>query len=280
MTASGAGVSLQRMDRAETVAVGRLVVGDQLDADASPLAVWLGLRVRGALVEPTRPALARAYPGPSGKLAVFVHGLGETEHAWMLGGRRTYGERLRTDAGWTALEVRYNTGLPVERNGRELAALLEAVCARWPVDVAQLALVGHWMGGLVACAALRAGADDELAFVEHATHVICLATPHGGAPLAKGCHVMTRALGRLPEAAAVAGRGPRMPAGIDDLRHGPDIAHVEGVAYRYLAATVAHGGRDPLAAEHVDVVGGAHHIRVLNDERVYAQLRRRLEAPE
>ena len=52
------------------------------------------------------------------RLAIFVHGLFETEHAWRYGGGPRYGDRL---PGWTPVYVRYNTGRPISENGRELA---------------------------------------------------------------------------------------------------------------------------------------------------------------
>src|SRR3954454_1007303 len=80
-------------------------------------------------------------------IAVFVHGLGETEYAW---GRRNYGERLTEDLGYTPVFVRYNTGRHISENGASLAALLDDLVADWPVEVRRIAIVGHSMGGLVA----------------------------------------------------------------------------------------------------------------------------------
>ena len=89
---------------------------------------------------------------------MFVHGLMGEEHGWLLGrrqGREDYGTRLARDLGCTPVYVRYNTGRHISENGRSLADLLEAVVDAWPVEVEEVALVGHSMGGLVsrsACA--------------------------------------------------------------------------------------------------------------------------------
>src|SRR5687768_2035835 len=56
------------------------------------------------------------------RLAVFVHGLFETERAWRYGGGPRYGDRL---PGWTPVYVRYNSGRRISENGRELADQLE-----------------------------------------------------------------------------------------------------------------------------------------------------------
>ena len=83
--------------------------GDRIERDHAPLALGLDLRVDGE---------------PSGKLAVFAHGLCETDAAWGLGGGPTYGERLRAELGHTPVYVRYNTGRHISENGRALAAAL------------------------------------------------------------------------------------------------------------------------------------------------------------
>src|SRR5215213_7570954 len=70
--------------------------------------------------------LLAAFPDATSRLAVFVHGLGETGAAWGWRGKRTYGERLQDELSFTPLFVRYNTGRHVSENGRELARLLDA----------------------------------------------------------------------------------------------------------------------------------------------------------
>ena len=93
-----------------------------------------------------------AVPDARPRLAVFLHGLCETDDAWRLRatGHRPYGDRLESELGYTSLYVRYNSGLHISANGRRLAELMDELVAAWPVEVAEIALIGHSMGGLVA----------------------------------------------------------------------------------------------------------------------------------
>src|SRR4051795_1148899 len=109
------------------------LVGDRLEADGSPLAVPMSARRVG---EPRTP-----------DVAVFLHGLGETEYAW---GKRNYGERLAEDLGYTPVFLRFNSGRHISQNGASLARLLDALVREWPVEIGRIAIVGHSMGGLVA----------------------------------------------------------------------------------------------------------------------------------
>ncbi|MDV7269129.1 alpha/beta hydrolase, partial [Rhodococcus oxybenzonivorans] len=135
---------------AQVIAIISGLIGDVLETEGSPLAEPMAVRVDGAAVPLDSGALAAAFPEASPRIAVFLHGLVETESAWTLGGRPTYGERLETDAGVTALQIRYNSGRHISDNGKSLSELLDTLTARWPVEIESIALVGHSMGGLIA----------------------------------------------------------------------------------------------------------------------------------
>jgi len=211
----------------ETLA-GRAVVGalngvwgDTLARRRNGLALRMSLRHAGRDVEPTRAGLRRAYPQATGRLAVFVHGLCETDDAWMLGGARhvPYGFRLQAELGYTPLYVRYNTGLHISENGRKLSRLLEQVTEAWPTAVHEVALIGHYTGGLVSRSACHYGSDSAWAL--KARHVFTLGTPHLGAPLEQGANVVSAVLGRLPETRALLAKPLNLRSvGIKDLRYG------------------------------------------------------------
>jgi pimeloyl-ACP methyl ester carboxylesterase len=271
--------------------------GDQLEAEGSALAIELSARRIG---EPATP-----------HMAVFLHGLGETEFAW---GTPSYGERLHTELDITPVFVRYNTGRHVSENGESLAALLSELVADWPVEVERITIVGHSMGGLVARSACHRGGE----WSPLVRHVVSLGTPHMGAPLEQAVHAISAALHLAPETRPLARFLRRRSAGIRDLRRGslvdedwrdqdPDALRAkaltevplcEGVTHCFVAATITTSDTHPVGRllgdalvltpsasgrsrsrrigfdeEYGMTLGGAHHLALLNHPEVYAQLR-------
>jgi pimeloyl-ACP methyl ester carboxylesterase len=180
------------------------LAGDHLAADHPDLAIEMSLRRGGHEVPLEREGIAEAFSDATPRIALFIHGLCETDEAWRLTlpgapPAPPYGSRLRDELGYTPVYLRYNTGLHVSENGRELTQILERLVAAWPVEVEEIALVGHSMGGLVARSACRYGELDEHSWTDVVRHVFCLGTPHLGAPLEKAAHIASWPLNRLPE---------------------------------------------------------------------------------
>jgi pimeloyl-ACP methyl ester carboxylesterase len=209
------------------LAVLNAVLGDELADQGSPLAIPMAVRRARADVVPRRDALEEAFPESNSKLAVFVHGLGETEESWRLhsdrhacGTESTYGSLLAEDLGYTPVHLRYNTGLHISENGRHLTTLLEDVVAGWPSPVAELILVGHSMGGLVARSACHYARQRGDTWVSSLRHVFYLGCPHLGAGLEQWVTRLSGVLGRLEETRPLASVLNRRSAGIKDLRAG------------------------------------------------------------
>lgn len=200
------------------------LIGDALEEESSDLQEPMALRMGGDMIDPRAAALAAAYPGATPHLVFFAHGLMESEHAWSLGADRregeTYASGLERELGATALMVRYNTGRHISDNGRSLAELIEATVDAWPVEVERIDVVGHSMGGLVARSACHQAVAAGQAWPLLLAHTVTLGTPHMGAPLAQGVHVLSAALHAIPEARSLAAFLRRRSAGIRDLRHG------------------------------------------------------------
>jgi pimeloyl-ACP methyl ester carboxylesterase len=212
-----------------TFAVGALngILGDRLHEAESALAVAMSVRVDGRDVPLTPEALAAAHPDATARVAVFLHGLCETEASWKLGTARvdapplpTYAERLRDDLGLSPVLVRYNSGRRISDNGRELDRLLHEVVTHWPCEVKELVLVGHSMGGLVIRSACHEAHGSGRPWRGRLTHVVMLGTPHLGAPLEQQVNQATRIMRRLPEALPMAAVLDVRSAGIRDLRFG------------------------------------------------------------
>jgi pimeloyl-ACP methyl ester carboxylesterase len=212
----------------QRTAIGRAAVGalngiwgDTLARRNNGLALEMTLRHAGRDLAPTGPELRRAYPHATGRVAVFVHGLCETDDAWMFGGPRhvPYGFRLQAELGYTPLYVRYNSGLHISDNGRRLARVLDRIGQEWPTEIHELALIGHSMGGLVARSACHYAEDSQ--WREKVRHVFTLGSPHRGAPLERAANAATHVLSQVPETRALLAKPLKIRSvGIKDLGYG------------------------------------------------------------
>ena len=254
LAASGAGPRLEadRRGRFVNAAVNGLI-GDRLLEERPRLAIPMAVRAGGHDVVPDRPGLAEAFPGASGRLVVFLHGLCENEAYWNRHRDRTgttYGEALAA-RGWTPVFIRANTGLGLRENGVALAALMQRVVDEWPVPVSRVALVGHSMGALIIRAAGAVAAEPPASgsdWNDRVTDVITLGAPHLGAPIAWGIGHGSRGLGRLPETAAFGRILDWRSVGVHDLVAGlaEDVPPLPHARYRLVAATLTASQRHPV----------------------------------
>jgi pimeloyl-ACP methyl ester carboxylesterase len=201
--------------------------GDTFAKWHNPLALAMTVRVDGRDVAATRSELEAAFPAASGDVVVFVHGLCETDRSWWLSAEEHYGDassshgsRLAAATGATSVYLRYNTGLHISDNGERLADLLSELVANWPVEVEQLTLIGHSMGGLVIRAACCRGEVSEPPWVSRVRRIVYLGSPHLGAPLEVAATAAGIALRKLPETVPLATALASRSVGIKDLRYG------------------------------------------------------------
>jgi hypothetical protein len=195
------------------------VLGDYLTETGNPLAIAMQWRKDGRPLEPTREGLAAAFPMPSAKIVVLVHGLCMNDLQWTRQGH-DHGAALARALGYTPVYLHYNSGRHVSTNGRALTAKLEALVAAWPVPVEELAIVTHSMGGLVARSAHHYGTVAGHAWRRRLRRLVFLGTPHHGAALERGGHRLHRLFDQTPYTAPFARLGKIRSAGITDLRHG------------------------------------------------------------
>jgi hypothetical protein len=193
------------------------VLGDYLEETGNPLAIRMHARHGGRALELSPEALRRGVPGAGPRVLVLVHGSCMTDGQFTRRGH-DHGAALARDLGYTPVYLRYNSGLHVSTNGRAFAGLLEQLVAAWPVPVAELVILGHSMGGLVARSACHYGADH--AWMRRLRALVTLGTPHHGAPMERGGNLIDAMLDVSRYSAPLGRLGRIRSAGVTDLRYG------------------------------------------------------------
>lgn len=273
----------------------RGVLGDHLAEGDSPLGCVMHLRVHGQPLTLTREAVAAALPAAGPRVAVFVHGLACDESCWSRGaGERPavdYAALLAGRHGYTALQVRYNSGLRVADNGAALAALLAELAAVYPGGIERLALIGHSMGGLVARSAAHHGQAGGAGWVSALRDVVCLGSPQLGAPLEQLGAAAVAVLAAIGVTAPLARVFDARSAGIKDMHTGAIVDAGEALRpprtrFHSVAGSLggpghpigwaigdgmvrvrsAHGGEDGAR------IPGLHHMDLLNHPAVFAEI--------
>lgn len=228
-------------ERDAVVAALNGVLGDHLAASGNPLSIEMRLRYQGrplplpaagpmsdAAVAPPAQDLASCLPprdlaasleGAGPRLLVLLHGLCMSDGQWRRDGH-DHGLALARDAGYTPVYLRYNSGLHVSANGLAISHAMQQLLRAWPQPLQRVVLLGHSMGGLVARSALHQAQRAGQVWPGRVDDLVCLGTPHQGAPLERAGHWVDLLLGAAPYAAPLARLGQVRSAGITDLRHG------------------------------------------------------------
>jgi hypothetical protein len=122
------------------------------------------------------------------------------------------------------------------------------------------------MGGLIARSAAHHGSQSGQRWTGHVRQVVSLGTPHLGAPLEQGAHVLAEALHSLPETRMLGAFLRKRSAGIRDLRHGSlvdedwrgrdpnalrtaackEVPLLPGAAHYFVSATITRDPHHPL----------------------------------
>jgi pimeloyl-ACP methyl ester carboxylesterase len=112
-----------------------------------------------------------------------------------------YGTKLQEDFGLTPFYLRYNTGLTLEKNARELSALLTRLFEVYPIEIDQLVLIGFSMGGLLTRYAQALAADTHQVPVwrKKLSECFYIGTPHEGSPLEKFGHLVGEIIRHIPK---------------------------------------------------------------------------------
>ena len=199
-------------------------LGDQLAARFDARAIRLSFRRGGQDVAVADLRLTE----PHQKTVVYVHGLMGDELIWQSGfgdepGSRRYGPRLAEETRSRALYLRFNSGLHLSENGRELSRLLTELVVTYPDAIGELVLVGHSLGGLIIRSAGHYGnqagikndpeqnessTDEFLLFnsqflinqapwLAHLRSIFLIGTPNDGSWLEQNSHFTARLLERI-----------------------------------------------------------------------------------
>ncbi len=195
------------------------VLGDYLRASANPLAIEMRMRRHGRPLVLETAALRAALPDAGQKPLVLVHGSCMSDRQWSRQGH-DHGAALARDLGYTPVYLHYNSGLHISTNGHAFAALLEQLVAAWPVPIDELVLLGHSMGGLVSRSACRDGEILGHSWRRRLRALVCLGSPHHGAPLERGGNWVDVLLGVSRYSAPLARLGKIRSAGVTDMRFG------------------------------------------------------------
>lgn len=234
-----------RPEREAILAALNGVLGDHLATTGNPLAIAMQFRHSHRPLPLERHAIRSRLVTATPKLLVLLHGLCMNDLQWRHEGH-DHAETLARELGYTPVYLHYNSGLSVSTNGRILAQLMEGLYSVWPTRIERLTMIGHSMGGLVARSAMHHGALMQrggLRWPGRVDDLVCLGTPHHGAPLERIGHGLDLLLGAAPYAAPLARLGRVRSAGIRDLRLG-----------NILRGPVGDGGTEQ--ADHVALPSG------------------------
>ena len=202
--------------REVTLAIINGVLGDYLAARNNSLAIPMQLRRHGIALD--EEALAVAIQQGNGRVVVMVHGLCMNDQQLNRQGH-DHGEALARDLGLTPVYVRYNSGLHVSENGRELAELMETI-----VDLSaqptELTIIGYSMGGLVARSACYYGEILGYGWPAHLRKLLIIGAPNHGAHLERGGNWIDVIMGLSAYSAPFSRLGKIRSSGFTDLRYG------------------------------------------------------------
>jgi pimeloyl-ACP methyl ester carboxylesterase len=195
------------------------VLGDYLEETRNPLAIDMRLRHCGRPLELEPRALREALPQLGGKLLVLVHGSCLGDLQWSRNGH-DHGAALARDLGYTPIYLNYNSGLHISSNGRKLATLLEQLVGAWPVPLRAFVILGHSMGGLVSRNACHHAETMGHNWRRAVDALVCMGSPHHGAPLERGGNWVDTLLGTSRYSAPLGRLGRIRSAGVTDMRFG------------------------------------------------------------
>lgn len=211
------GISIDQKETILSILNG--IIGDYLNQEENPLAVTMQFKHQGKAISLDKQGILAAYPKPSGKVLLMIHGLCMDDLQWNREGH-DHGNLLAKELNFNPVYLRYNSGLHISKNGQQLSVLLEELVQNWAVPIEEITILAHSMGGLVTRSAYHYGSREKRSWTKHLKKIVFLGTPHQGAPLERVGNHIDQILEAVPYTRPFAKLGKMRSAGITDLRFG------------------------------------------------------------
>lgn len=204
-------------EREAVIAALNGVMGDRLLSSNNAFATTMNIRYQKS----TLSAQTLISGGATGKVLLMIHGLCMHDEQWHTGGDTSNGhaQLLASTLGYTPIYLRYNSGLHISQNGRELAGKLEQLVNEWPGAIEELTVLAYSMGGLLIRSACYYAEQQNLSWRDQLKNIIFLGTPHFGAPLERVGNWIDMILGSTPYSAPFVKLSQLRSEGITDLRY-------------------------------------------------------------
>ena len=197
------------------------MIGEYLEKEKNPLAIQMGFYHQSKKLS-LDTQLAQQLNCPlSHKVVILVHGLTQLETVWdfppkgrsnnsivnhYIGsffdapkniGKESYGSKLQEEFGYTPFYLHYNTGLSLEKNGRNFATQLTQLFRAYPAEINELMLIGFSMGGTLLRHAQYSAQKNQFSWLETLSKCIYLGDPNEGSPLDRLSNISREAIRRI-----------------------------------------------------------------------------------
>ncbi len=219
-------ISIKKLKKvaAQGVSVLNGVVGDKLQN--TPFGIEMNFYDQNKPVILDKNSLSEHFKSlnilPTPKICILIHGLTDNETTWAFPDKSDYGTLLKNDHTYTPFYLRYNTGLHISDNGQVLANIIERLYQNYPIEIEEISIIAHSMGGLITHSACHYAQELGCTWTTRLKHIFLLATPHLGSFLEKFANVTTNILEKVPNwHTRLVGKVLNLrSAGIKDLRFG------------------------------------------------------------
>ncbi len=214
------------------------VMGDHLDRHNNPLALKMRLRFEldratdsKTSIKSARKNSAESNSSPKTKYLLVIHGLCMNDLQWHGENKLDSADAAETqlishahalaDAfAYTPIFLHYNSGKHIAENAEELSQQLTQWIANSSIQVSEISVLAHSMGGLLIRSALQIAMQSKAQWQEKISRVVFLGTPHHGAPLERIGNGIDIILNGNSFTRPFAALGQLRSAGITDLRFG------------------------------------------------------------